>query len=1102
MEWDPEGISGQGDEREARSRSKLARELGPALAEDPRRQREPLVLADADEDSPASVYEAVDPRPGQLVELAVDTHGDPTLAEGELDRDRPCRHARRPAEAVDEADTREQAPPTDRRRARGERPRDARGQHRAEQRSEGYHDRERASGAHERPGGIEVLKHHRCPPALLAAKLVAELHGAPYLITQAKSCRLSGHCRQEESGCRQPVANNRWLSRGAMGHTWGTQWRLLGLMSLLYAPFAAFLVARVGWWEFSRTLPPVDDLSNYTPAAVTSLYDRNGQLLGEIFEERRYVLSIDEIPERVADAFIAAEDGAFRSHGGLDYIGIVRAALRNLDEGEKAQGASTITQQVVKNLVLRDHKKTLSRKIKEAALAWQVEDRYSKDEILQLYLNSIYLGAQSYGVEAAARTYFGKRSADLTLAEAALLAGLPQRPSDYNPYRNLDRAKERQRYVLDRMVERGFVTEEEALAAREAELRLVPPKNSFLDLAPHFTEHVRRKLVELLGEEQVNRGGLTVTTTCDLELQRAAQHAVRDRVVDVDRESGLRRAGRRTLAEEEIAPWRASHEPDAPLQEGQIYEAVALSVAPDQAVIAVGSVELALSTRDHPWISPRHRSPSFLEKVASADERESYYRWLEALREAREAEVAEAAELGLAPPTQPEPAREAPGVPLLVPGDLLQITPLPGDLLRTGDGRRLPRAQIHQPRALEGALLSMELETGAIRALVGGADFEGSQFNRAIQARRQVGSTFKPFVYAAAVASKRYTAASIVSDEPLSIPLGKGRAWTPRNYGRDSMAPMTLAQGLALSRNLVLVRTLIGLDEWMDDDVVYNFARSLGLGGPPTHALPEGFAPSPQTQHLCPWTPELRSARYCRDHQPPFAGDRPDMRAHRASLPKDNDHLCRSCDYSIGLGSASLTLAEMVRAYSAFGSGGKLVEPYAIEEIRDRNGELLFEATPQAPQVIDPAVAYIVNFMLRGVVERGTAREARSLGVPLAGKTGTTDEGRDAWFIGMTPEIITGVWVGFDQPQPIAERATGGRIALPIFIRYMKQAIRGPLAPWPEPEGVSFAQIDEQSGGRLHSGGRRYPFLPDTEPPYAAVRVERPPAEVSGDGLD
>jgi penicillin-binding protein 1A len=859
-----------------------------------------------------------------------------------------------------------------------------------------------------------------------------------------------------------------------------------------------------GWWWFVSGLPPVDTLANYAPAEATILYDRNGEVLGELYEERRYVVPIEDIPEVVQQAFVAAEDASFRSHGGVDYMGIARAALRNVDDGRASQGASTITQQVVKNLILDDRTKSIERKLKEVALAWELESQFDKDYILFLYLNSIYLGAQSYGVEAAARTYFGKRATEMTLGEAALIAGLPQRPSDYNPYKNMERAKQRQDYVLKQMVAKGFVTQEAADEARAQVIELRAPDNAFLDNAPDFTEHVRRLLVERFGEEAVNKGGLRVVTTCDLTLQRLAKDAVMKQVTELDRQSGFRRAGRVTLSPDAIPAWRAERASELPLEPGRVYEAVALSVASDRARLAIGDREVMLAIEDHRWISPRGYGGNFLERLASEDEKREFWQWRKAQDDKAAADAAARLEAGLPEPevlVDPNtPQREPPGQPMLREGDLLRVTLIPGKTAKARDGRDLPRALLYQDRELEGALLSMELETGAVRALVGGADFGVSQFNRATQGRRQVGSTFKPFVYAAAIEKRSHTAATVVSDMGVSVKLANDKYWTPRGSGDETSAPMTLTVALARSRNAVLVRTLIKLDEWMDGDVVYSFARRLGLGGPPTDALPADWQPTPQTQYLCPWTSEWVSAEYCRDHQPPFEGEAPDMKEHRRTVKEDTEHLCRSCDYSIGLGSASLTLAEMVRAYSAFGSGGKLVEPQYIEEVRDRHGELLYVLEPQRPQVIDPGVAYIVNSMLQAVVTRGTGHTAKKLNVPLAGKTGTTDEGRDAWFIGMSPRVVTGVWVGFDTPQPIGQKATGGRIALPVWIEYMRGAVKPDEAwPAPSPEHVVFASIDEGSGLRSSEGGVRYPFLPGTVPgagapkPVEVVPVEEPP---------
>lgn len=859
------------------------------------------------------------------------------------------------------------------------------------------------------------------------------------------------------------------------------------------------------WTEVTADLPDVAQLDTYEPPEATILYDRNGEVIGELYEERRYVLPIEQIPPMVQNAFIAAEDASFREHGGIDYVGILRAMWRNADEGRVAQGASTITQQVVRNLLLLDRQKTVERKLREVALAWRLEERFSKDYILYLYLNSIYMGAQSYGVEAAARTYFGKHAADLTLGEAALLAGLPQRPSDYNPYKNLDRARLRETYVLEQMVDKGFVDQAAADAAAAEPTTLSPPDNHFLDNAPHFTEHVRRLLVDELGEEMVNKGGLRVITTCDLGLQQVAQQSVQSQVTKLDRQSGFRRAHVQTLpGEPEIAEWRTRQEDELKgdaavsiLEDGRTYDAVVLAVGSDKARVAIGQHEVMLSIADHRWMHPQHAAGSFAEKIATEDALEDYH---EAIARAKAKADADALAAGIdpnapvdpnAPPATPRYNVPAPGEPLLQAGDLIKVTVDLKRTLKDKKGNPLPAGVIYQPRELEGALFSMEVQTGAVRALVGGADFTSSQFNRAIQGRRQVGSTFKPFVYGAAIESKKATAATIIADAPISIPLAGGKFWQPKDYGDEYEGNMTIAKAVALSKNTALVRTILLIDEGMNNDLVYKFARKLGLGGPPSGEVPEGWAPQPDNEYLCPWTTEWVSSVMCLDHYPP----RPDadtvkIKEHRKEVRRDTEHYCRSCDYSVGLGSTSLTLAEMVRAYATYGNFGKLVEPYYIQEVRDRHGKVIKTApTAEPPQVIDPGVATVMNFMLQGVVERGTAAKARELKITIAGKTGTTNEGRDAWFIGMTPDIITGVWVGFDTPTPIGGRATGGKVALPVWMEYMKVATPADKK-WPDPpEGsVEWASISEATGFKA-DGGRRYPFLPGTVPKFVPAPV-------------
>ncbi len=771
-------------------------------------------------------------------------------------------------------------------------------------------------------------------------------------------------------------------------------------------------------WE--ADLPDPDALERWAPAQGTLLTDRFGVPIGEFYDERRYVLPAGDIPELVGNAFIAAEDARFRDHFGID-----------------------------------DRDKTWSRKAREAALAVQVERRYDKDTILAFYLNSVFLGSQSYGVEAAARTYFGKGAAELGLGEAAMLAGLPQRPSVYNPFADLALARTRQRYVLDRMVEDGMATAEAADAAAMAELNLADRGNPLARVAPHFAEHVRRLLIAQLGEEAVTRGGLVVRTTCDLSLQHVADAAIRAQIAKVDRASGWRREPDRHLdGPEAIAAWREAQErgrggtADAPstLPTGAPLEGVVTEVGTDRMKIGVGAHVVLVRLEDSQWVFPRGDGWSFSAPVDSDGD------W-------------------------------QPDVVLFEPGDRLEVRVDPAQTARDRRGRTFPLALLTQDADLEGALLSMELPSGAVRAMVGGADFDDSEFNRATQARRQVGSTFKPFVYAAGLDAGLLTPASMVEDGWLTLPIAEGKTWNPRNYNDDYAGRITITKALAESRNTALVRTLETIDPGMNADLVHRFARRLGLGGAATAGeTPEEATPS--TDYLCPWVPETRASTVCMDHFPPRSDDGDTDREHRAQLRPDDAHLCRACDYSVGLGSASLTLAEMVRAYSAFAAEGEVIEPRFVEEVHNRRGDLIWAPSDtNRAQVVDPAVAGVMRTMLEAVVERGTATKAAALHLHSAGKTGTTDEGKDAWFIGFTPHVLTGVWIGYDAPRSIGMKATGGRVALPVWMAYMKAAVPEDR-PFPPAPGTERVSIDEWTGKRVLDGnwGRPYLFVRGTVP--------------------
>ncbi|MFT4623567.1 MAG: penicillin-binding protein 1A [Myxococcota bacterium] len=848
-----------------------------------------------------------------------------------------------------------------------------------------------------------------------------------------------------------------------------------------------------GYWYYSQDLPTVEALRGYEPPTVTVVRDRNGVILGEIFDQRRYVVPLDEIPKHVQFAFLAAEDANFWNHGGVDYLGITRAMISNLQQGRMAQGASTITQQVARNFLLTRDKK-LERKIKEIILSWRVEESYTKEHILYLYLNEIFLGSHAYGVEAASQAYFGKSVRDATIAEAAILAGLPQRPSDYSPHRHWEKARARQEYVLRQMVDKGYITESERTDALAEDVTIVQRTNTFLEQAPHFTEYVRRALVDRYGEETVLNGGLDVTTTCDLDLQRVAQEAVSKGVHSVDQRMGFRREGVETLGSDDaITARRAEHEADlkkawalardaagrveAPetsvLTAGEVYAAVVLEVQPKWARVAIGAHEGIVPLEWSKWVydpnvrkSWRHRTATDLTaRVDTDDDRK-------------------------------------PDTPILRRGDLvtaklMALSSKDEDVAKAfkgtpGESSAMPALHLWQDPEVESALLSMDVESGAVRAMIGGADFRESQFNRAIQSRRQVGSTFKPIVYGAAVETKKITTGSIVADAPLAFATSEEFVWKPSNYSHNYEGNLTLRQALAASKNTCTVRVLETIDPGMNDDVVYNFARRLGIGGAPLHELADDWVPSPENDVLCPWVREQRDSTICMDHFPP-RDDSESNTGHRTKLSPDDVHMCRACDMSMGLGSASLTMEELVRAYSAFASGGELVEPYYIEEVKDRHGKVLesHERTPPV-RIMEPEVASITSWLLQSVVQGGTGYQARAqLGLDgLGGKTGTTNDEKDTWFIGFTNDVITAAWVGYDQPRSLGVSSTGGRTALPIWIDYMRVAApKERDRPLPMRGDIEWAQIEESTGRRVTSGGVGYPFIRGTAPEGTGIRA-------------
>lgn len=695
-------------------------------------------------------------------------------------------------------------------------------------------------------------------------------------------------------------------------------WVLYGL--LFTGVLAVVGAAGFLYYSFIKDLPDFTTIKEYRPPVVTTIYTRDGRLMGEYCAERRIEVPYSRLPRHLIMAFVAAEDTRFFEHPGVDLFGIIRAFIRNLEAGEIVQGGSTITQQLVKRIMLTSEK-SFGRKIKEAVLAYRIDKYLTKEEILTLYLNHIFLGRGAYGVEAAAQEFFGKHVEDLTLAEAAILAGIPKAPSRYSPFLNPQKAKERQAYVLRRMAEVGFITKEQAAAALRQPIKLKTLRPDWLKECGYFTEHVRGLLEERFGKERMLSMGLKVYTPADVGLHQVAQKAIKEGMNALVKRNGYEGPLKRITVKEIPAfqQRQVGYFRKYPPRKGTLVTAV-----------VVPSVKAGQGTQirfgEHAGVLVSHSSdPDFREHFASVR-----------------------------------------------PGDVIKVR------LVSQDRQKRWTATLEPAPLVQGAILSMELKTGRVRAMMGGKEFADSSFNRAIQARRQPGSAFKPIIYAAAV-ERGYGPNSILMDEPLSLPGGRhGEEWSPQNYDHSYYGPIPLSTALALSRNVPAVRMMIAIGV----PAVVNMAKTLGISSP-----------------IYP-------------------------------------------NYASALGASEVTLLELTRAYSVFPNRGKLVEPIFIDRLEDRDGRILFEAVPRHHQVIKPESADIMTNLLLGVVERGTATRVQVLQRPIGGKTGTTNQNRDAWFIGFTPSLITGVWVGMDSERSLGPKETGSQAAAPVFVNYMREALK------------------------------------------------------------
>ncbi|MQW88284.1 penicillin-binding protein 1A [Sinorhizobium saheli] len=729
----------------------------------------------------------------------------------------------------------------------------------------------------------------------------------------------------------------------------------------------------------TKDLPDYEVLANYAPPVTTRFHAGNGALMAEYARERRLYLPIQAIPDRVKAAFISAEDKNFYQHPGIDPSGLVRAIavnLQNFGSGRRPVGASTITQQVAKNFLLTADQ-TLDRKIKEAILSFRIEQAYSKDRILELYLNEIFFGLNSYGIAGAALTYFDKSVTELTIAETAYLAALPKGPANYHPFRKTEAAIERRNWVIDRMVENGYVTKADGEEAKKQPLGVTPRRGgAHLFASEFFAEEVRRQIIQKYGDNALYEGGLSVRTSLDPRLQVAARKALQEGLLNYDERRGFH-GPVKTI--EIGGDWG---EPLSKIQ--------ALSDVPEWKLAVVLSVdgegaEIGLQPE-------KEASGKIVPERVTGHIAAKNMQW--AYRSAG---------------GQRKTAKSPEGV--FGPGDVVYVEPLqdqPGEY------------RLRQPPKVQGGLVAMDPHTGRVLAMVGGFSYGQSEFNRATQAMRQPGSSFKPFVYAAALDSG-YTPASVILDAPIEIVNG-GQVWRPENYGGGSAGPSTLRLGIEKSRNLMTVR----LANDMGMNLVAEYAERFGIY----------------------------------DKMPPLL--------------------------SMSLGSGETTVLRMVSAYAVIANGGKQIKPSLIDRIQDRYGKTIFRhedrtcencnaddwADQEEPvlgdnrmQVLDPMTSYQMTSMMEGVITRGTAAGKIKLDRPVAGKTGTTNDEKDAWFVGYTPDLVAGLYLGFDEPAPLGRGATGGSLSAPIFNAFMQEAVKGTRpGKFVVPGGMSLIAVNRKTG--------------------------------------
>lgn len=744
--------------------------------------------------------------------------------------------------------------------------------------------------------------------------------------------------------------------------------KLIGILTFISVSIG---ILGGAYFAFTKGLPSIEEIKEYRPTSGTKIYADDDTLIGELKVEKGIFVPIDKIPKNVINAVVAVEDSRFWKHKGIDYFAILRAFIKDVISAGLKEGGSTITQQLAK-VVFLTPEKTIKRKIREAALAIKIERNLTKKEILELYLNKIYFGHGAYGVEMASKTYFGKSVKDISLPEAALIAGLIRAPLIYSPFNDLSRAKERQKIVLLRMKEEGYIKKSEMENALKKPIYLSSYRKG-KEANEYFIDYVKRYLEEKYGVETVYKGNMKVYTTLDRQAQLYAAMALQQGLRELDKRRGWRGPiDHRDDINIEKELQGSDAEPLVVTNFDDISSGLVLKVSEKEALIKSRGIIGKLLIEDAKWaskvIDPKRRTFKFLKNFNLTQ--------------------------------------------ILKPGDIVKVK------IKSKQGNKI-RFSLEQDPEVEGAIVAIEPDTGFIRVLIGGYDYIKSDYNRALYAKRQPGSAFKPIIYACAL-DHGYTPASIIIDEPVSYFGGSKGKWTPENYDHKFYGPTTLRDALTYSRNVVTIK----LVESMGVNNVIDCAKNIGIN---------------------------------------------------SDMPSD---------LTIALGSLSMTPFDLSLTYTVFASYGMRPKPIAIKYIVDSKGRIIESNEPEAEEVLSPQTAFLITSMLEDVVKRGTGWRAKSLGIPVAGKTGTTNEYRDAWFVGYTTNIVAAVWVGFDDMRPLGPQETGARAASPIWVNFMRNSSYSEVEEFPVPKGIASCKIDPENGllARIEAAGVTEYFKEGTEP--------------------